>query len=382
MGQLFDRVSRIVRAELNFDSIAREKNYLGEGTALVVGGAVAGASIGKVGILAGGTGYSLGAVPLAAAGALTGAALYEALRVLIEDDASSTSAAAIGAVAGAATSATIGGVGVAIGGSAIGVGMASMAAGGAVVGLGLVGLNRLLQQGIDPEKLLDSAIEQMEADSQNARQAVINIIASQKRLQQQYEQAQTEVNKWKRRAQLALQKGDEYLAREALIRKKMHTRVLSSLEVQLNQEPASVKTLKQNLTLLEAKIAEAKSMKTRLKAQIAAAKVNGQLQKTAGNLSTSSAMTAFERMEEKVLQMEARSQAAAELAGTDLESQFAQLESGSDVDDELAAMKAQLLGSVQQLQSQSPDSEPSNTLVSCAAVDVELEDLKRMLDQL
>ncbi|MFG6094404.1 PspA/IM30 family protein [Leptothoe sp. ISB3NOV94-8A] len=249
------------------------------------------------------------------------------------------------------------------------------------VGLDLVGLNRLLQQGIDPEKLLDSEIEQMEADSQNARQAIVNVIANQKRLQQQYEKAQTEVNKWKRRAHLALQKGDEYLAREALIRKKMHTGILSNLEVQINQEPASVQTLKQNLTFLEAKIAEAKSMKTRLKAQIAAAKVNGQLQKTAGNLGASIAMTAFERMEEKILQIEARSQAEEELTETDLESQFAMLESDNDFDEELAAMKAQLLGSIQQLP-QSPNSEPSNTLVSCAAVDVELEELKRMLDQL
>ncbi|NEZ66645.1 PspA/IM30 family protein [Leptolyngbyaceae cyanobacterium CCMR0082] len=293
MGQLFDRVSRIVRAELDSDSIAREKN---EGTVLVTEGAVAGASIGKV-------------------------------------------------------------------------------------ELDLVGLNRLLQQGIDPEKLLDSEIEQMEADSQNARQAIVNAIVNQKRLQQQYEKAQTEVNKWKRRAHLASQKGDEYLAREALIRKKMHTGILSNLEAQLNQEPASVQTLKQNLTFLEAKIAEAKSMKTRLKAQIAAAKVNGQLQKPAGNLGASSAMTAFERMEEKMLQIEARSQAEEELTGTDLESQFAMLEPDNDFDEELAVMKAQLLGSVQQLP-QSPNSEPSNTLVSCAAVDVELEELKRMLEQL
>lgn len=81
------------------------ENYLNGGTALVVGGAITGASIGKVGILAGGTGYSLGAVPLAAAGVLTGAALYEALRSLIEDDDSSASAAAIRAAAGTATSA-------------------------------------------------------------------------------------------------------------------------------------------------------------------------------------------------------------------------------------------------------------------------------------
>jgi phage shock protein A len=112
---------------------------------------------------------------------------------------------------------------------------------------------------------------------------------SHKRLQQQYEQAQTEVNRWQRLAQLALQKGDESLAREALIRKKRHTGVLSSLEVQLNQEPASAQNLKQNLTLLEAKISEAKSMRTKLKAQIATAKVNEKLQQTAGNLGPSRA---------------------------------------------------------------------------------------------
>lgn len=260
--------------------------------------------------------------------------------------------------------------------------MASMAAGGAVVGLGLVGLNRLFQQGIDPEKLLDRAIEQMEADLQNARRAIVNFVACQKRLQQQYEYAQAEANKWERRARLALQKENEYLTREALSRKKMHTGILNSLEVQLDQEPALVKNLKQNLTLLEAKISEAKTMRIRLKAQIAAARANGQLQGTVGSLGASSALSAFERMEEKILQMEARSQAETELAGTDLESQFAMLESGSDFDKELADMKAQLLGSAQQLPSQFPGSEPSNTLLSCAAVDVELEELRRTLDQL
>ncbi|MBW4695379.1 MAG: PspA/IM30 family protein [Lyngbya sp. HA4199-MV5] len=265
-----------------------------------------------------------------------------------------------------------------------------MAAGGAVIGLGLVGLNRLLQQGIDPEKLLDSAIEQMEADLRNAHQASITLVASQKRLQQQYAQAQAEVSKWEGRAQLALQKDDEFLAREALSRKKMHAGILSSVKDQLNQKPASVKTLKQNITLLEAKIAEAKVMRTRLKAQIAAAKANGQLQSTVGRLSTSRAMSAFERMEDKVLQMEARSQAAAELAGADLESQFAFLESGNSVDDELAAMKAYLLGSAPQEQVQLPGTttaestvvKASSTATPDPAVNDELEALKTKLDQL
>jgi len=71
-----------------------------------------------------------------------------------------------------------------------------------------------------------------------------------------------------------------------------------------------------------------------LKARISA-KAQEQLQSTVGRLGTNS--DSFERMEEKVLMQEARAQSAAELVGADLESQFAALESGSDVDDELAA---------------------------------------------
>jgi phage shock protein A len=106
------------------------------------------------------------------------------------------------------------------------------------------------------------------------------------------------------------------------------------------------------------------------------------LQGMVGRMNTNSAMAAFERMEDKVLQMEARSQAAAEIAGADLESQFAALEHGGDVDDELAAMKAQLLGgSTQQAQipgtaTQQPQDAPKD------AVDAELEALKTKLDQL
>ncbi len=381
MGQLFDRTSRLIRAELNSIEGNCGGNHLNEGAGLVAGGAVAGASIGKVGVLAGGTGYSVGAVPLAALGALTGAALYEALRSILEGDTSSAGAAAIGAAAGAATSATVGGVGVAVGGSAIGVGMASMAAGGAVVALGLVGINRLLQQGMDPEKLLDDAIKQMEADAQKARQALINFIACRKPLQQQYERVQAEVNKWEGRAQLAVQKGNEYLAKEALIRKKMHSGTLRSIQEQLGPEPDTVKNLKRNLSLLEAKIAEAKTLRTSLKAQTAIAKANGQLHGNASRLGSGCAIGVFERMEERVLQMEARSQAAG-LAGADLESQFVLLEPDTDVDAELAAMKEQLLGGVRSCQAQLPASASSITSPRDEAFEVKMEELKRQIDLL
>lgn len=381
MGQLFDRVSRLVRSEINHINSENSTGHFGEGTAFAAGGSAAGAAIGKIGIVAKGTGFSVGAVPLGAAGALTGLALYEAIKALVERDTSSIGAATIGAGVGAGVSATVGGIGVTAGGTAFGVGMASMVSAGAIAGLGIAGLNRLLQQGIDPEKLLELAIEDMQEDLIKLRRAVVPVIAAQNRLLQQYNQTKTEVEKWQQRVQFALQNGDENLAREALLRKKTQTETASILKAQLDQQTAQIDRLKRNLVAFETKVSEAKANKTIIKARIAAAKAEVKLQSTIGRLNTSSAMAAFERMEEKVLDMEARSQAAYELAGNELEQQFAMLESGSDVDEELAAMKAQLAANPKP-EGVQPSSAEKASFSSDSAVDEELEALRKQIDNL
>lgn len=246
-------------------------------------------------------------------------------------------------------------------------------------------LNDVVSKAEDPEKILEQSIIDMQEDLVQLRQAVAQAIATQKRTQQQYNQAQSEANNWQQRAQLALSKGDETLAREALVRKKSQTETAGALKATLDQQTGQVDTLKRNLIALESKISEAKTKKDMLKSRIAAAKAQEQLQNAVGKLGTSTAMGAFERMEEKVLMMEARAQSAQELTGTNLEQQFAALEAGSDVDDELMAMKAQLSGSAPNQaalpgttqSTTTPTSTPSNS-----AVDKDLEELKRQMDQL
>ena len=107
-----------------------------------------------------------------------------------------------------------------------------------------------------------------------------------------------------------------------------------------------------------------------------------QLQSAVGNIGTDSAMAAFERMEEKVEAMEATGQAAAELAGADLESQFAALEGGSDVDDELAALRNQLKGGPEAVALPASDDSHAVKEVKVEEVDADLEDLKRSIDKL
>lgn len=247
-------------------------------------------------------------------------------------------------------------------------------------------LNAAVSSAEDPEKILDQAIIDMQEDLVQMRQAVARAIASQKRVQQQADKSQAAAATWQQRAQLALQKGQEDLAREALVRKKTEAETAASLKAQLDQQSGTVDTLKRQLIALESKISEAKTKKDMLKARASAAKANEQLQKSVGTISTSSAMGAFERMEEKVLQMEAKGQAAAELAGADLESQFARLEAGSDVDYELEALKAQMLGGASPTQEALPAADeptvPADQQASSSEVDAELEALKSELDSL
>ena len=167
-------------------------------------------------------------------------------------------------------------------------------------------LNDLVNKAEDPEKMLEQAILEMQEDLVPLRQGVAQAIAAQKRSEKQYNDAQNEINKWQRNAQLALQKGDENLARQALERKKTYTDTSAALKASLDTQSTQVETLKRNLIPLESKISEAKTKKEMLKARITTAKAQEQLQGMVRGMNTSSAMSAFERMEEKVLMQESR----------------------------------------------------------------------------
>ena len=249
-------------------------------------------------------------------------------------------------------------------------------------------LNDLVSKAEDPEKMLEQALLEMQEDMVKLRQGAAQAIASQKRTEKQYQDAVNEVNKWQRNAQLAIQKGDESLARQALERKKTYNDTSVVLKTSLEQQNVQVEGLKKNVMQLESKISEAKTKKEMLKARITAAKAQEQLGNMVSGMSTSSAMYAFERMEEKVLLQESRAQSTAELVGSDLENQFARLESGSDVDDELAAMKASLAPAPEpklltpEQPSTATPAQPTSTTKPAQPVDAELEALRKQLDNL
>jgi phage shock protein A len=231
-------------------------------------------------------------------------------------------------------------------------------------------LNSLVSSAEDPEKILEQAVLDMQEDLIQLRQAVAQAIATQKRTERQQAQAQTTADEWFRRAQLALQKGDDNLAREALTRRKSYQDTAESMKAQLEQQSSVVTQLRQNMMKLESKISEAKTKKDLYIARARSAKASQQINDMMGRVGTGSAMQAFERMEEKVLQMEAQADAVAELGMDDLEKRIAALGEADDVEAELAAMKAGMLGSAPQT-AQLPASTAN------AEVDRDLEQLRQ-----
>lgn len=182
------------------------------------------------------------------------------------------------------------------------------------------------------------------------RQSYAEITATQRRMLKQKEQTDTMANEWYHRAQLALKRGNEGLAREALARRQVQLDEAAQLQEQLQQQQDSMDKLYEGMQMLERKILESKAKKEQLAARARTAQSTQRVNDMLGGITGRTSLDAFSRMEEKVESLEAKAEVSAEsgtMYGTVLpgssesavESQFRALESYSNVDDELAKLK-------------------------------------------
>ncbi|MEO8893368.1 MAG: PspA/IM30 family protein [Coleofasciculaceae cyanobacterium] len=222
--------------------------------------------------------------------------------------------------------------------------------------------NSLVSNAEDPEKILEQAVADMQQDLLMLRQAVAGAIATQKRTERQASQAEATAQEWFNRAQLALSKGDDNLAREALTRRKSYQETASAMQSQLSQQSGVVSKLKDNMRSLEGKISEAKTKKDLYIARARSAQASQKIQEMLGNVGTSSAIQAFEKMEEKVMQLEAQSEVLEDLSSNQLEKRYAALEAGDDIEAQLVALKATMPSSTGTLPSSNVKTTPNSDL--------------------
>ena len=244
-------------------------------------------------------------------------------------------------------------------------------------------MNQAISNMEDPEKVLDQAVADMQNDLVKIRQSYAEIFATQKRSQKQKEDADAAAADWYKRAQLALDKGDEELAKEALSRRQIQVEVADGLAATIEKQAVAIEKLYTSMTALDNKITDAKRQKDAMVARARTAKANTQVTDLLNAVGDNNSMEAFDRMKAKVETMEAKAEIAGELAASssgttaNLEDRFKALESGDAVDDELEKMKAMKALPGSSAEADEPKELPAE--VELSELDQEYEKLKKEL---
>lgn len=211
-------------------------------------------------------------------------------------------------------------------------------------------INNVLKNLEDPEKIMNQAVEDMQADLVKVRQSYAEVTATQRRLLKQKEAADELASDWYSRAQLALEKGNDALAKEALTRRQQQVDASNDLQSQIDAQANSIDQLYNGMQTLESKIMEAKAKKDQLIARTRTAESTQKVNDMLSGVTGTTSMDAFSRMEDKVEALEASAEVSADMGnmlpgGSDIEKEFKMLEAGNAVDDELKKMKGLLSGS-------------------------------------
>ncbi len=207
-------------------------------------------------------------------------------------------------------------------------------------------LNDLISRAENPEKMLNQLITDMKTQLGKAKQEAASAIADEKRLQAEAEQLKKQAEDWERRAMLAVQEGRDDLATQALMRYNESLQGAQSLHETWLRHKAETEQLKVSLRQLHDKIEEAKRKKNILVARAKRAEAQQRIQQTMAGMGDKSAFEAFDRMTEKIEDIERKALAAAELqqefAGEDLLQQFKALEYKGSAEQQLIELKAKM----------------------------------------
>ena len=197
-------------------------------------------------------------------------------------------------------------------------------------------INAMLDRAEDPEKLIRLMIQEMEDTLVEIKASCAGAMAEAKKVERELARVQA----WADKARLAVDKGREYLAREALVEKRRLGQRAGALEAELEEARALVGRYQDDIMQLEDKLASVREKERMLKQRHLAARQQTRARRGVRQADSSEAMQRFERFQNRVERLEAE----AELvnygqAQQGLEGRFAELESDEEIERELAALK-------------------------------------------
>jgi len=215
--------------------------------------------------------------------------------------------------------------------------------------------NKALDSAERPDEMLDLSYEKMLEQITQVKRSLVDIAASRKQLELQEQQLQHSVDHLQDQAKAALNANREDLAKEALSRKAAAQQQIDGLEPQRQQLAEEEDKLEHTLAALQQRVNQFRSQKEVLKAQYTASKAMSGVDESVAGISKSlgDSGAALERAQDKIANMQARSGALDELLESgaledvgggddDIQKELDQVASSSNVDAELAALKAQM----------------------------------------
>ena len=205
-------------------------------------------------------------------------------------------------------------------------------------------LNDLVDRAEDPERMIKQVILDMQNQLMQVKTQVAISIADQHVLEKKLAENEEAEKQWVKRAEMALDRKDEALARAALERSMSHKGLAESFRQQVEDQRAQVENLKTALAKLQQKLNEAQSKADLLIAQHRRARAMGKATEAKNAMGDGSNEAAFDRMKHKVQHSEATAQAEAEIVTDDISDRFAALEKEQEIDRLLQELKAKRNG--------------------------------------
>jgi len=201
-------------------------------------------------------------------------------------------------------------------------------------------INSMLDRAEDPEKLIKLMIREIEDTLIELKASCAGVMAGEKKVGRRLEGVKSREQYWEDRARLAVNKGRDDLAREALVEKRQFADMIHTLEQEAVEHGVMVAQYKDDIRQLEEKLAGAREKQRLLLARHTRAKRKKQAREDLRRVDNYATIAKFEEFENRIERMEAEADLVNYGRKTDLEEAFDKLMDEDDIEKELAAMKS------------------------------------------